>query len=141
MLGFSTYAALLPELRDLRGLSNSQAGLIGGMFFAGYIGTVSLWTALTDRVDGRKVYVAGSALAVAGSAGFGLLAEGLVSAIVLQGLLGAGMLGPVIFGAALDAAGGAQKLAAWILGYFAIGACCLAAPLVARLFRRSVEST
>jgi MFS family permease len=54
---------------------------------------------------------------------------------------GGGMLGPVIFGAALDAAGGAQKLAAWILGYFAIGACCLAAPLVARLFRRSVEST
>jgi MFS family permease len=91
MLGFSTYAALLPELRDLWGLSNSQAGLIGGMFFAGYIGTVSLWTALTDRVDGRKVYVAGSALAVAGSAGFGLLAEGLVSAIVLQGLLGAGI--------------------------------------------------
>ena len=38
MLGFSTYAALLPELRDEWRLSNSQAGIVGGMFFAGYIG-------------------------------------------------------------------------------------------------------
>ena len=38
MMGFSTYAALLPELRDAWHLSNAQAGVIGGMFFAGYVG-------------------------------------------------------------------------------------------------------
>jgi MFS family permease len=91
MLGFSTYAALLPELRDLWSLSNSQAGLIGGMFFAGYIATVSLSTALTDRIDGRKVYLAGSLLAAAGSAGFGWLADGLWTAIFFQVLLGIGL--------------------------------------------------
>src|SRR5256885_11803420 len=53
MLGFATFAALLPELRDLWRLSNVEAGVIGGMFFAGYIATVSYWTALTDRHDGR----------------------------------------------------------------------------------------
>ena len=37
MLGFSTYAALLPELRDEWSLSNSQAGIVGGMFFASLI--------------------------------------------------------------------------------------------------------
>jgi MFS family permease len=88
MLGFSTYAALLPELRDAWGLSNSQAGIIGGMFFAGYACTVSFWTALTDRVDGRRVYLAGSALAALASAGFGLAASGFVSALVFQVLLG-----------------------------------------------------
>jgi MFS family permease len=93
MLGSFTYAALLPELRDLWGLSNSQAGLVGGVFFAGYIGTVSLWTALTDRVDGRWIYAIGSAFAVLGSAGFGLLANGLASAIVFQVLLGIGIAG------------------------------------------------
>ena len=72
MLGFSTYAALLPELRDLWRLSNSEAGMVSGAFFAGYIGTVSLWTALTDRMDARKVYLGGSLLAAAGGAGFGL---------------------------------------------------------------------
>ncbi|HXM82564.1 MAG TPA: MFS transporter [Burkholderiales bacterium] len=91
MLGFSTFAALLPELRDLWRLSNSQAGVIGGMFFAGYIATVSYWTALTDRHDGRKVYLAGSLLAAAGSAGFGLLAEGFASAVLFQLLLGVGI--------------------------------------------------
>jgi len=91
MLGFSTYAALLPELRDLWRLSNAQAGIIGGMFFAGYVGTVSLWTALTDRVDARKVYFAGSLLAAAGSAGFALLADGFAGAVLFQVVLGIGI--------------------------------------------------
>ena len=91
MLGFSTYAALLPELRDLWGMSNSQAGVIGGMFFAGYIGTVSLWTALTDRMDARKVYFAGSLIAAAGGAGFGWLADGFASAVLFQVVLGIGI--------------------------------------------------
>jgi MFS family permease len=91
MLGFSTYAALLPELRDAWGLSNSQAGIVGGMFFAGYAGTVSLWTALTDRVDGRWVYLGGSLLAAAASAGFGLAASGFVSALTFQIFLGVGI--------------------------------------------------
>ena len=66
MLGFATYAALLPELRDLWRLSNAEAGFIGSAFFIGYTATVSYWTALTDRVDGRRVYVVGSLLAFAG---------------------------------------------------------------------------
>src|SRR5438445_1069562 len=91
MLGFATFAALLPELRDLWRLSNFEAGVIGSMFFTGYIATVSYWTALTDRHDGRKVYLAGSLLAAAGSAGFGWLAEGFAGAVLCQGLLGAGI--------------------------------------------------
>jgi MFS family permease len=50
----------------------------------------------------------------------------------LAGFAG-GMLGPVVFGAALDAVGGAAAPAAWIAGYAAIGAGCLAAPIVARI--------
>jgi MFS family permease len=91
MLGFSTYAALLPELRDAWGLSNSQAGIVGGMFFAGYAATVSFWTALTDRTDPRNVYLAGSLLAAAGGAGFGLAASGFGSAVIFQMLLGVGI--------------------------------------------------
>jgi MFS family permease len=93
MLGFATYAALLPDLRDLWQLSNAQAGLIGSAFFAGYISTVSYWTALTDRVDGRRIYAVGSTLAFVGAAGFGAAAEGLWSAALFQALLGAGVAG------------------------------------------------
>jgi MFS-type transporter involved in bile tolerance (Atg22 family) len=50
---------------------------------------------------------------------------------------GGGMLGPTVFGAALDVAGGQGSNAAWICGYAAIGAGCLAAPVAVRLFRRA----
>lgn len=93
MLGFATFSALLPDLRDAWRLSNSEAGLIGGMFFGGYVVTVTWWTSLTDRVDGRRVYFAGALTAAAGAAGFGLLAQGLWSAILFQLLLGAGVAG------------------------------------------------
>jgi MFS family permease len=91
MMGFSTYAALLPELRDAWHLSNAQAGVIGGMFFAGYVATVSYWTALTDRIDARRVYLAGSLIAAAASVGFGLGASGFASAVFFQVLLGVGL--------------------------------------------------
>jgi MFS family permease len=93
MLGFATFAALLPQLRDAWSLSNAEAGIVGGMFFAGYIASVSYWTALTDRGDGRKVYAAGSAIAAAGSAGFAWFAHGLASGIFFQALLGVGIAG------------------------------------------------
>lgn len=93
MLGFASFAALLPELRDLWSLSNVEAGMIGSAFFVGYVSAVSYWTALTDRTDGRRVYLAGSLLSVAGAAGFGLAADGLASACFYQALLGFGVAG------------------------------------------------
>ncbi len=91
MLGFSTYSVLLPELRDAWGLSNAEAGVIGGMIFGGYVATVSYWTALTDRRDARQVYLVGGFVAAAGSAGFGLAAGGFLSAVLFHMVLGAGI--------------------------------------------------
>lgn len=93
MLGFATFSALLPQLRDAWSLSNAEAGTVGGMFFVGYVATVSIWTTLTDRGDGRRIYFAGSLCAAAGSAGFALLARGFASALFFQVLLGVGIGG------------------------------------------------
>ena len=46
MAGFATYPALLPLLRSYVGLSNSEAGLVSGTFFAGYMAAVPCWSAL-----------------------------------------------------------------------------------------------
>jgi len=125
MVGFSTFPALLPELRDLWRLSNSEAGLIGSSFFAGYIATVSYWTALTDRVDGRRVYLGGALLAAAGCAGFGWFAEGLASAMLCQALLGAGVAATYMPGLRLlsdRVTGPAQSRAiAFYTSFFGIG--------------------
>jgi MFS family permease len=125
MLGFSTYAALLPELRDEWRLSNAQAGVIGGMFFAGYVATVSYWTALTDRVDARKVYLAGSLIAVVGSVGFGLAAEGFASAVFFQIVLGVGIAATYMPGLRLlsdrIAGTGQSRAIATYTSFFGIG--------------------
>lgn len=91
MAGFASYAAVLPELRDLWRLSNAEAGLVGGLFFVGYVATVACASALTDRMDPRRIYVAGSLFGLAGCAGFGLFAEGFASAVLFQALAGAGI--------------------------------------------------
>jgi MFS family permease len=125
MLGFATYAALLPELRDLWKLTNAEAGVIGSAFFLGYIATVSYWTALTDRVDGRRIYLVGSLLGAAGGAGFGFAAQGLASAALFQVLLGAGVAGTYMPGLRLlsDRVGGPSqsRYIAFYTSFFGIG--------------------
>jgi len=126
MLGFSTYPALLPELQAEWRISNSEAGIVGSFFFAGYVATVSAWTALTDRIDGRYVYVAGSVLALAGCAGFGLGAQGVPSACAFQALLGAGIAGSYMPGLRLlsDVVHGPaqSRYIAFYTSFFGIGA-------------------
>ncbi len=126
MLGFSTYPALLPGLQGEWRISNSEAGLIGSLFFAGYIATVSAWTALTDRIDGRHVYVAGSVLAIVGCAGFGLAAQGFLSASAFQALFGAGIAGTYMPGLRLlsDVVHGPRqsRFIAFYTSFFGIGA-------------------
>jgi len=125
MLGFATFSALLPQLRDAWALSNSEAGLIGSAFFAGYVASVAYWTALTDRVDGRRVYLTGGLLAASGSLGFAVLAEGLLSAMFFQLLLGVGVAATYMPGLRLlsdRVSGAAQSRAiAFYTAFFGIG--------------------
>ena len=93
MSGFAAYTTLLPLLQREWALSNSEAGLIGGVYYAGYVAVAPIMTSLTDRVDARRVYVLACGLSLAGAAGFMLFAEGLVSALVFQFLIGAGLGG------------------------------------------------
>ena len=125
MLGFATFVALLPELRDLWRLSNTEAGMVASAFFAGYTATVSYWTALTDRTDGRRVYLTGAMLATAGGLGFGLAADGPASAMLFHTLLGAGVAGTYMPGLRLlsDRTSGPSqsRYIAFYTSFFGIG--------------------
>src|SRR5688500_5796027 len=93
MTGFAAYTTLLPPLQREWGLSNSEAGLIGGVFYAGYVTAVPLLTSLTDRIDSRRIYRWACMLAALGALGFATLGQGLWTAIVFQFLIGAGLAG------------------------------------------------
>jgi len=93
MLCYAIYPTLLPQLQREWGASNSAAGLISGMFFAGYMVSVPVLSGLTDRIDARRVYLCSSLLCACGCLGFALFAHGVWSAALFQGLTGAGIAG------------------------------------------------
>lgn len=93
MTGFATYTTLLPALQQQWGLSNSEAGLISGVYYAGYVAATPILTSLTDRVDARRVYVLACAMSLLGAVGFALSADGLWTALAFQFLIGAGLGG------------------------------------------------
>jgi len=93
MSGFSAYTTLLPQFQREWSLTNSAAGLIGGFVFAGYMCAVPILTALTDRCDSRKVYAGACFLSAFGALGFTLFAQGLMSALLFQFFIGAGLGG------------------------------------------------
>lgn len=93
MTTFSTFPALIPVLLPAWGLANSEAGLISGMFFGGYMLAVPVLSALTDRTDARRVYLFACVLGAAGAFGFAFVAEGVYAALLFQALIGAGLAG------------------------------------------------
>lgn len=91
LLGFAAYAVTLTTLQLEWSLSNFQSGLIASAFFVGYIALVPFATALTDQMDARRVYLLGSALAITGSLGMGILANDFYSACLCMAISGAGL--------------------------------------------------
>jgi MFS family permease len=89
MAGFVSFPALQPEFQKLWTLSDSEAGLISGVYFAGYVLAVPLASGLTDRIEARRVYLVSLLFGVAGALGFALAAEGLASAALWRFLQGA----------------------------------------------------
>jgi MFS family permease len=92
MLAVATYPTLLPRLRDGWQLSNSAAGLVGGLFYGGYMAGVPILVGWTDRVDPRRIYVSSALVGAAGALGFAT-AGGPWMAGVWQVLAGIGLAG------------------------------------------------
>jgi MFS family permease len=93
MLGYATFPTLLATLQSAWGMSNTEAGVVSGAYFGGYMLAVPLLTALTDRIEARRIYIFACALAAFGSFGFALAAQGFVSAALFQACVGAGLAG------------------------------------------------
>ena len=93
LLGFACYAVVLTTLQDEWHLSNLQSGLIASAFFFGYMLMVPLATALTDRVDAKKVYLVGGLSATCGLLGMGLFAYNFWTALIFMALNGIGLAG------------------------------------------------
>ena len=80
---------LIPEWH----LTGAQAGLLAGSGAAGYMLAVPFLATLTDRIDARKILIAGSAVSSLGTLLFGLFASGLWSGALFNAIAGVGFAG------------------------------------------------
>jgi MFS family permease len=85
--------ALLPALIPAWSLTNTEAGWIGGVYYAAYTLAVPLLSSLTDRVDPKRVYLGSVALTALAFAGFAWAATGFWSALLFRALMGMGWAG------------------------------------------------
>jgi len=93
MAGFATFAALLPTFISEWRLTNTEAGWISGLYFAGYMGAVPILVGITDRVDPRSIFAFSAALGALASLGFVLFADGLWTGAIFRALAGVGLAG------------------------------------------------
>src|ERR1700730_8610575 len=93
MLGFSSFSALLPAFQRDWGLSNTDAGWISGIFYAGYVVAVPLLVGSTDRIDPRRIYLLSFLIAAAAACACALAAAGFWAARGSRAPAGAGLAG------------------------------------------------
>jgi predicted MFS family arabinose efflux permease len=112
---------LIPEWH----LSGAQAGLLSGSGAAGYMLAVPVLATLTDRIDARKILIAGSALSAFGTVLFGLFATGLWSGALCNAIAGIGFAGAYMPGlkALTDrlAAGDSSRAVTFYTSSFSLG--------------------
>ena len=92
MSAFATFPALLPQFQSEWEISTTGAGWISGGYFAGYVVAVAVLSALTDRVDARRIYLLSMAFAAIGAGGFAT-ADGVFAASLWRMLQGVGLAG------------------------------------------------
>lgn len=91
MTAFATFPALTPHYFDHWGLTGTETGWINGAFFLGFtvVGVVS--STLTDRMDARKIVMAGGFVAFTGASGFAYLSYDFWSALPWRFISGAAL--------------------------------------------------
>lgn len=92
-MAFITITPVLPVLFDEWALTETEAGLLGGAFFIGYVTSVPILVPMTDRILPKKIYVFSGCIGVLSCFGFAFLAEGLWSGVFFRILTGIGVAG------------------------------------------------
>lgn len=88
-----TFPALMPGLMAEWELTETDAGWVAGMYFAGYAAAVPLLSALTDRIDARPLVAVSALVAGASVLAFAFWVEGFWPAVAMRFLTGIGIAG------------------------------------------------
>jgi MFS family permease len=98
VLVWFNYSAVLPLVVDDWGLSGLRAGVVFGVFQAGYLLAIIPVGVLVDRHSPRYVIATGATITGVMSLGFAFLADGFLVGTALRFLAGIGMAGVYVPG-------------------------------------------
>ncbi len=104
-IGAFALPALLPGYIARWDLTQTEAGVLVGVFFAGYVVSVPILLALTDRIAARHIYLLGAGLTALSHLGFAIAADGFWPALLFRTLAGIGWAGAYMPGLKLLADG------------------------------------
>jgi MFS family permease len=125
-LGMGVLPALQPVLIDEWQMTGTEAGWVNGIFAAGYMLGVLVLVPFTDRMDARTIFLWANSIWFLSILGFGLFAEGFVSASILRFIGGFAFAGTYMPGLKLmtDRLGreDASRAIAWYTASFGVGA-------------------
>jgi MFS family permease len=93
LMSFMTVAAVIPELKEAWVLNNTEAGMVGGAFFVGYVTAVLLLASLTDRIDSKLIYIVSALIGGTASILLGFTADDFWSGVGFRILTGLGLAG------------------------------------------------
>lgn len=93
LIGIATFPALLPVFAKEWRLTNTEAGWINAVYYAGYMISVPLLVSATDRLDARRIVLAGALGGAISAAGFAMLVDGFWSAMLFRFMAGISLAG------------------------------------------------
>ena len=93
LIGIATFPALLPTFIGAWRLSNTEAGWITAVYYAGYMISVPVFVSVTDRLDARRVVLLGALGGAISALGFALFATGFWTAVLFRLLSGISLAG------------------------------------------------
>src|SRR5215813_14700458 len=85
-IGAFFWPALMPGIMPLWSFSNSEAGWITASFYGAYMFSVPVLVTLTDRIDPKRIYLAGVGMMMLGHGLFALVADGFWTAFGARAL-------------------------------------------------------
>jgi predicted MFS family arabinose efflux permease len=104
MTSVAHFSVLTVLLMQEWGISEAEAGIIGGAYFAGNALAVPFLVGSADFMDARKVFVCSSLLSAAASALFAALAQGFWSSVMLRAMAGVALAGTYMPGLSIISA-------------------------------------
>jgi len=103
MLNMAAFPSLipvfqLPSSEGGWGLSNTEAGWVSGVYYAGYAAAVPILVSLTDREDPWHIYLGSTLIGGLSALAFALMAEDFWSAMLFRFAGGVGLAGTYMVG-------------------------------------------